>query len=498
MTGRGERGVPSGKGARPPQTETPEGADIPPGAGPLSPPNRVSPRRRPVGRPLVEGQNAPSIPLQPRRVSRAPDDADKLYLVEVVHLYLYDIGRSIDLKKVAALIPAHTDVGIVKRRDTPASITLPKPLILQIGEQECQDLGGFDCFSAHMKIYSEGAVTVIVRVKARLPFGELHRIKERAIVFAGEAETIAGLAEKSARRLFEGIRPAVTEPHEFDTMDRESYTAFCLLDCEGDPAAFLHRNRDYVAALLIGEDPSSDLHESQITATLGKSFSYHKRDLAVFDLDRCLIIDSSADYEDLLLIIEHSNYQLLELRVLDRLLDFWLDEAEADVRLLYGPGARRSRGRGSAAREKLANIQALRFESLFILENLENSSKIIGDYYLGQIYGQLCSIFSTEGWKWSVERRLDTLQDVYDMVKNDSGEERMVTLEIVFIVVCIIFPLVQILQVMVTSSEASRAVRASSATSQSVESGERPTSAPEGLAQRGEAPAGRTALPGGR
>ncbi|MGO8692728.1 MAG: hypothetical protein ACLQMF_03555 [Rectinemataceae bacterium] len=492
MTERGEKRASAPKGGGFPRTATPEGSDLPVGAGPLSPPSRGSSRRRPVGRPLVEDQYAPSIPARTRRVSRSPGDAARLCLVEVVHLYLYDIGRSVDLKKVAALIPAHTDVGIVKRRDTPASITLPKPLILQIGEQDCQDLGGFDCFSAHMKIYAEGAVTVIVRVKARLPFGELHRIKERAIVFGGETETIAVLAEKSARRLLEGIRPAVVEPYEFDAMDRESYTAFCLLDCEGDPGAFLHRNNDYVAALLIGEDPSSDLHESQVTATLGKPFSYHQRDLAVFDLDRCLIIDSAADYEDLLLIIEHANYQLLELRVLDRLLDFWLDEAEADVRLLYGPGARRRRGRGSAAREKLANIQALRFESLFILENLENSSKIIGDYYLGQIYGRLCSIFNTEGWKWSVERRLDTLQDVYDMVKNDSAEQRMVTLEVIFIVVCIIFPLVQILQVMVTSSEASHAVNASS---RSIESGGRPATAPEGLAPRGETPSDRAALP---
>jgi|GEM_PF-221711 len=386
-------------------------------------------------------------------------DAATLSLVEIVHMYLYDIGRSIDLKKVAALIPAQTDMGFVKRRDTPASLTLPKPLILQVGEHECQDLGGFDCFSARIKIYDEGAVTVVVRVKARIPFGELHHIKDRAIVIGGEAQSITSFAEKSARRLIEGIRLAVTEPHDFDEMDRERYTAYCILDCVGDPGDFLQRNRDYAAALLIDEDPSSKLHESQILATLGKPFSYHQRDLAVFDLDRCLIIDSEADYEDLLLIVEHANYQLLELRVLDKLLDIWLDEAEDDVRLLYRPGSPRRRGEGRAAKVKLAKIQALRFESLFILENLENSSKIIGDYYLGQIYDRLCSIFNTDGWKWSVERRLDTLQDVYDMVKSDSGEQRMVALEIIFIVVCIIFPVVQIVQVMLTNGAETRSVQ---------------------------------------
>jgi hypothetical protein len=98
--------------------------------------------------------------------------------------------------------------------------------------------------------------------------------------------------------------------------------------------------------------------------------------------------------------------------------------------------------------QKFAHIQALRFDALFILENLENSSKIIGDYYLGQIYDRLCSIFNTDGWKWSIERRLDTLQDVYDMVKTDTSEHKMLLMEGLFIIVCIVFPLIQILQVM--------------------------------------------------
>ena len=232
-------------------------------------------------------------------------------------------------------------------------------------------------------------------------------------------------------------------------MDRESYLAFCFLECGEDPAGFIERNRDYCAALLIGEEPGSSLHDSQIAATLGKPFSYRSGDLAVFELDRCIIIDPRGDYEDLLLIAEHANYQLLELRVLDKLLDTWLDEAEDDIRALTAGGRRRVLGLRRPIEVKLAHIQALRFDALFILENLENSSKIIGDYYLGQVYARLCEIFNTEGWKWSVERRLDTLQDVYDMVKVDAGERRMVALEVTFIIVCIIFPIIQIVQVMI-------------------------------------------------
>jgi uncharacterized Rmd1/YagE family protein len=65
------------------------------------------------------------------------------------------------------------------------------------------------------------------------------------------------------------------------------------------------------------------------------------------------------------------------------------------------------------------------------------------------IYERLCQIFNTEGWKIAVERRLDTLENLYELLKSDSGERRMMTLEVVFIVVCIVLPLIQIVQVMV-------------------------------------------------
>jgi hypothetical protein len=372
-------------------------------------------------------------------------------LVEIVHFFLYDVGRSADLKKLAALVPAHPDImGIVKRRDTPASLTLPKPLVLRLDDGECSDLGGYECFSSQAKIYEEGALSVVVRVRTRVPFDQLHALRGRKIVASGEELAIEGYAEKVYRRIFAAIRPAISDPYPEDAFDREYYTAFCLLDCPEDPATFLAQNRDYAAALLIGEDPDAGLHESQVAATLERPFSYYDRDLAIFEMDRCLIIDRDADYEDLLLIVEHANYHLLELRVLDKLLDRWLDEAEDDIRTMITRSGRWGR-KGGSARMKFAHIQALRFDALFILENLENSSKIIGDYYLGQVYGRLCSIFNTEGWKWSVERRLDALQDVYEMVKTDSGERRVIALEIVFILVCIIFPIIQILQVMLTA-----------------------------------------------
>lgn len=372
---------------------------------------------------------------------------DRELPVEIVHLYVYDIGRSVDLKKAASLIPAYPDIGFGKRRDTPASLTLPKPLILTLNTEEC-DADCFEKFSAQAKIYDDGAITLVVRFRTTSTFRNLAAKSNVPIRDVSTAETVEQFADSTFQMVVNAIKESVSGLKAEDIYDRETYTAFCILECPGeDPEAFLRKNREDAAALLAGEVPGI-LHESQIEQILKEPFSYRKDDLAVFDMDRCIIIDPSRDYEDVLVIAEHANYRLIELRALDSLLDKWLDEAERDIRKIYLVGGETRHG-SRVLKQKLGRLQTLRFDALFTLENLDNSSKIIGDYFLGMIYERLCSIFNTDGWKFSVERRLNALQDVYELLRNDTGERRMMTLEIVFIVVCIVLPVIQIIQVMV-------------------------------------------------
>ena len=144
-----------------------------------------------------------------RRAKRGPDLP---LLVEAVFFYLYDVGRSIDLTKVADLVPAHPDLGIAKRRDTPASLTLPTPLILQLGIPELSKSEGFERLSSQAKIYEEGVVTIVVRVKTRLPMSELHGLEGKAVISQGQSSSIADFAEEGFRMLFAALTSAVSEP----------------------------------------------------------------------------------------------------------------------------------------------------------------------------------------------------------------------------------------------------------------------------------------------
>jgi len=390
---------------------------------------------------------------------------------ELVFLYLYDVGRSIDIRALGrdlSFKSVQLSGTVPKRRvDTPESLQLPESLALDLGrhrlDPETRNSAGFEQLDFAARLYEEGVVSLECRARLDCALEELHTLRSRTLVLENQEGRLDDLVALRYEDLYKGIESYVESgQYVFDQQCREDYHIFCLLDPLENPQDFFNENRNYLAPFLLGEDPHVALHESQISDTLRTPFSFTGKDAAIFDMDRALILDPQGDYNDLVMIIEHANYQLLELRTLDRLLDRLLDDAERDLRRLRinrKPGKTATAGQSDRTRrkakafrqpsvlesliqpfkslgfvsQKLGNLQPLRLDALFILENLENSSRIIGDYYLEQIYRHLCSIFNTSGWKRNVERRLEILQSVYTESKADVTDRTMMLLEILVV-----------------------------------------------------------------
>jgi len=352
------------------------------------------------------------------------------YTFEVVFISMFDVGRSIDLARTSKLVPASQDVRIIDTRDTPASLSIPVPLLIEIDRRTFGKNDPFASLQLQGKIYEEGVVSMIARVTKSLPLTQLHTVRGLEFEIDGERTTIRRWMHEKFQRLLAQIKPAVTKgEYFFETVERETYTAFCLIDEVKDPGRFLKENDQYLSTFLLGERPDIELHGSQIDSTLRHTFSFKKNDLMVLDLDRCFIIDPDRSYDDVLLILELANYQLLELRTLDKLLDRWLDLAEDDINEVFIKRSHRSR----RLAKRIGGLLPLRLDALFILENLENTSKIIGDYYLGQVYDHLCALINTAQWELSVRRRLDALQSIYQAAKVDVNERLLIFMEVLVV-----------------------------------------------------------------
>lgn len=359
---------------------------------------------------------------------------DRILDIETVFFHLYDAGRSIDIPGALRLLGAGRGRKARMGRDTPDYMALPQPLVLELpmASREKAPEGA----SALAKLYPDGAISIVLRSRHRSTAAKMHLLREQP--FAGSGETAQAFAERSFRELFCRVEALVDHQNYPAEPSHKSYAAWCIRTDVGDPAAFVTARYRELGALLIDGSDDPSIHESQLANTLSHPFSFREGELAVFDFDRCIIIDPLGDYEDILLVAEHANYQLLELRQLDLLLDGRLEVAETDMRTVFiKPRTFPSLAGFKSFRRKFAEIQALRLDALFLLENLENSSKIIGDYHLGKIYGHLCEIFNTSSWRWSVERRLETLQSLYELARGDVNDRTMMTLEVVFILVCV-------------------------------------------------------------
>jgi hypothetical protein len=347
---------------------------------------------------------------------------------EIIFLLLTDVGRSIDLKRATTMIPAIQDKKIIKTKGTPSYVDFPSPLNLEVTQTIASELQNIENITLYIKLYAEGVISLVARLVFRhLPLYDLHMLKRVKFKTSDGEFQINNFLKFHHNKVFKQIRDCINDEEViFGESEHEKYTLFCLTDEFENPKEFIEKERNYISALLMGESPEINLSKVQINKMLKKTFSFLNNDIIIFDFDRCLIIDPNIDYEDILLVVEIANYQLLELRAIDKLSDRRLAIAEEDIRRIYF----KSRSFFRRIKRKVGRLIRLRYDLLFLLENIENVSKLIGDYFLAEIYKHLSELFQLEQWSKSIRVRLETLEDIYNVTQTNINEKFLLSVEI--------------------------------------------------------------------
>jgi len=347
---------------------------------------------------------------------------------EVVYMQIFDVGRSINLDNIASVFPGIRYEKIKKTKDTPSTIDFPAPFIIEVTNPAEFNSEKIHTIRIQANLYADGVISLIARIIFKnLQIEELHTLKNIDYKLEQRTFKIFKLMKYHFSLIHKKINKFINRGlYNFDPSETEKYTCFCITEGINNTQEILNEKGKYIATLLIGEDPNLNLHPNQISNTLSHTFSFSEQDLIILDLDRCIIFDPSKDYEDILLIIELSNYQLLELRTLDRLTDSRLKRAQSDVRGIYIKKKIVTR----RLNKKLGRLYRLRIDLLFTLENVENVSKLIGDFYLAQIYTDLGKIFQLDQWSESIRMRFGILNDIYSNAVGVSNERIILYVEI--------------------------------------------------------------------
>jgi len=202
----------------------------------------------------------------------------------------------------------------------------------------------------------------------------------------------------------------------------------------GSPRAEDVLQRADLARLLLGETSIAELSAAERADVTRWHWSYGVDDLVVVDWNAAFVYEpsSSRDIPD---ILEIANAQLLELRYYDDALDRRLSSVHQAL-------GRHRRRVGSLFRSPYAalarQVQVTLLEMNEFIERVENSLKIIGDFYLAKVYEGAVQQLRIPSWKAAVTRKQQMLDDVYGWLKGEVDTARSLTLEIMVVLLIVL------------------------------------------------------------
>lgn len=363
---------------------------------------------------------------------KPPHNRITRYTGEVVYIYAFDVASDTTRQPIRELLgqPVAQFVVDASKR-SPRQLFFFKPQMVRLPLMERIGPLGPVRVERVVKLLPVGAISITVRV----PFAVNHiedLVAFHDLQFSNGSlhDEVRLLAQEVATALKAHlVRPQPQLPEE------EAYTVFCIaspmVTQDGLPVtaeAWFQSHRRQVAALLTQEAEIERLSRQESEESTARYLSYYDSDLVVIDWDAALLIDEPRDFDETLYIMELANLQLAELEAYDRLLDDALDRSYRDL------GEKPLRSRGNILRE----LREIRIDMARFNDELSNTTKFFGDWHLARIYEKIASRFHLGEWHRTIDGKLKTLDDLYQILKHDQANRWMVILEATIVLLFII------------------------------------------------------------
>lgn len=353
---------------------------------------------------------------------------------EAIYYELFDVGARIHLDRISRILdefPVLVDVE--RQKAAPKYLAFPKPLVVTFPVQILETNVGSVAATLSAKVFDLGAISYAVRVPFQVgAIMDLLAYDQLTVRLDGALVPVAAWVSKIHRRIEENLRPAFYEEYHIPSQP-EPYTVYCIVDHEETAQAIWAGQRPQIAALLAGETKAESLSVKEVEDGLRRWYSYYKSDLIVVDWDSALLVEPSGKYEDVLFVLELANLQLLELRVYDAYLDRILDKAYDDLERLFKRG-----GVWRTVQPVLKELSEARIELTEVADEINNIGKFFGDWYLAKIYEASKERFYLQEWEETVNEKLDTLDDLYQMASHETTNRRLILLELLIVLLFVV------------------------------------------------------------
>ena len=374
------------------------------------------------------------IDEQPGPVKNAAKNLER-YSGEVVYVFAFDIAYEMMRTPLRTLVGqpvAQFQVDTSKR--TPRQLFFYRPQMVRLPALERIGHVGPLRLERTVKLLPVGALSITVRVpfagktlEELVSYHDLHFTNGISLY-----DEVLQLVEEIQNELQPYLHRPVAK-----LANEEAYTVFCIHSPmagvnQSHMAAedWLAANRRQVAALLTEEPDLAHLSDQEADESTQKYLSYYDHDLVVVDWDAALIIDEPRYMDETLYLMELANLQLAELEAYDRILDDVIDRSYRDL-------TPRRVGPWSGGRTQ-HDLREIRIDLARLSDELSNITKFFGDWHLARIYKALSDRFHLADWHHTIDEKLKTLDDLYQLLQTDRNNRWMLTLEITIVLLFII------------------------------------------------------------
>ena len=374
----------------------------------------------------VTGQ-LPTVPVStPSVVAVAPAPATDARLTgEVVYLYAFDIAYEFTRETIRELLgqPVAQFVPDASKRSPRQSFF--RPQMVRLPPVERFGPRGPVRIERQVKLLPVGAISITVRV----PFA-VEKIDD-LVCYHDLRFSDGSWLHDEVRDLAEQVRqelaPSLIRPVR-QLGDEEAYTVFCFNAPVRNPAGqplraedWLHDNRRAIASLLTEEPAPRLLSQQEADESSARYYSYYESDIVVLDWDAAVIVDEPRFFDEVLYIMELANLQLAELEAYDRILDEAVERSYRDLATRRWTSLRLN----GTQRE----LREIRIDLARLQDELNNITKFFGDWHLARIYQGLATRFHLQEWQKSIDEKLRTLDDLYQILRQDQTNLWMIILE---------------------------------------------------------------------
>ncbi len=362
------------------------------------------------------------------------------YTGHVTYIFAYDIAYEM------ARTPLQTLLGqpvaqfqIDSNKRAPRQLFFYRPQMVRLPPLERIGPQGPVRIERQVKLFSVGAISISVRVPFEVnSITELVRFHDLRF---NDGTTIHDDVLTIAEDVRRELAPRLTRPVD-RLSDEEAYTVFCItspLDTsEGKHVAtedWLDANRRQVAALLTEEDEQDHLSGQESDESTSRYLSYYDHDMVVVDWDAALIIDEPRYIDEMVYLMELANLQLAELEAYDRILDNVVDRSYRDLSSNNTIRGLRHWTRGGGVKT-LKDLREIRIDLARMSDELSNITKFFGDWHLARIYQAVSSRFHLPEWHKTIDEKLKTLDDLYQLLQSDRNNRYLLILELTM---CLLF-----------------------------------------------------------